>query len=157
VEPGNEAAFLAPLEIRRLPGVGPKAEARLASYGIATVGELAALSDDLLRQGLPGRGGGEPRPGARGGGPPPAVAEPGDAISISSEETFDRDVDDRSALHEALDRMAVDLAGSLVRRGWVARTVTTKLRYPDFSIVTRSHSLAVGTDSGDDISQRART
>ena len=51
--------------------------------------------------------------------------------------------------------MAVEVTGSLRRRGWAARTVTTKLRYPDFSIVTRSHSLTVGTDDGDEVAALA--
>jgi DNA polymerase-4 len=87
--------------------------------------------------------------------PRPVVAEPGEAVSISSEETFDRDVSDRAALHEALRQMAAEVTGSLIRRGWAARTVTTKLRYPDFSIVTRSHSLAVGTDDTEEVATLA--
>ena len=55
VVPGQEASFLAPLDVRKLPGVGPKAEARLRAAGIGTVGELAALCDDDLRRLLPGQ------------------------------------------------------------------------------------------------------
>lgn len=155
VDPGHEADFLAPLPVRRLPGVGPKAEARLAAYGITTVGELAGMSDQLLAAVAPGRVGVELRLRACGVDPRPVSAEPGEAVSISSEETFERDVSDRAELHAALRQMAAELAASLHRRGWAARTVTTKLRYPDFSIVTRSHSLTVGTDDGDELAERA--
>ncbi len=155
VDPGREADFLGPLPVRRLPGVGPKAEARLAAYGITTVGALAGMSDELLAAVAPGRVGVELRLRACGVDPRPVSAEPGEAVSISSEETFERDVSDRAELHAALRQMAAELAGSLHRRGWAARTVTTKLRYPDFSIVTRSHSLTVGSDDGDELAERA--
>ena len=155
VDPGHEADFLAPLPVRRLPGVGPKAEARLVAYGITTVGGLAGMSDELLAAIAPGRVGIELRLRACGVDPRPVSADPGEAVSISSEETFERDVSDRGELHAALRQMAAELAASLHRRGWAARTVTTKLRYPDFSIVTRSHSLTVGTDDGDELAERA--
>ncbi|MGN6378579.1 MAG: DNA polymerase IV [Gaiellales bacterium] len=155
VPAGGEAAFLAPLEVRRLPGVGPKAERRLAQAGVSTIGELAGLSDDRLAGLLPGRVGQELRDRARGIDPRPVSGEPGEAVSISSEETFARDVTDRAELHAELRRMAEGLAATLVRRGLAARTVTAKLRYPDFSIATRSHSLAVGTDDAGTIGDLA--
>jgi DNA polymerase-4 len=83
---------------------------------------------------------------ARGIDPRPVAAEPAEAVSISNEETFPADIGDREALHAYLRAMADSLAGSLARRGMTARTVTTKLRYPDFAIVTRSQSLEVGID-----------
>ena len=67
-------------------------------------------------------------------------------ISISSEETFPRDVGDPERLHEELRRMAEGLADHLHDRQQTARTITTKLRYPDFAIRTRSSSLGVGID-----------
>ena len=155
VPPGEEASFLSGLAVRKLPGVGPKAEARLATYGVKTVGALASLSDDALATILPGRMGLDLRLRACGVDPRIVVAEPGDAVSISNEETFDRDLTDRAALHETLREMARDVAASLHKRGWAARTVTTKLRYPDFSIVTRSHSVAVGIDDAGEIGDLA--
>jgi DNA polymerase-4 len=155
VAEGGEAAFLAPLEVRKLPGVGPKGGERLASLGITTIGGLAAVDDDQLARLLPGRGWLELRDRARGIDPRPVSAEPGEAISISSEETFDVDISDRDQLHARLRAMSEPLAGSLRSSGRTARTVTAKLRYPDFSIVTRSHSLAVGTDDGDQIAELA--
>jgi len=146
VPQGEEAAFLAPLHVRRLPGIGPKADERLEGLGIRTIGELAALDDERLGTMLPGRGWVELRDRARGIDPRPVSAEPGEAVSISSEETFDVDIDEREELHRRLRAMAGPLAESLRTSGRTARTVTAKLRYPDFSIVTRSHSMVVGTD-----------
>ena len=76
-------------------------------------------------------------------------------ISISQEETFERDIADPERLHDELRRMADKLAEYLRARGQVARTVTTKVRYPDFSIRTRSTSLPVGTDDGERIGELA--
>jgi DNA polymerase-4 len=83
------------------------------------------------------------------------TGEPGEAVSISNEETFAQDVTDRAHLHAELRRMAEGLARSLERRRLVARTVTAKLRYPDFSIVTRSHTLPVATDEAEVIGDLA--
>lgn len=154
VPPGGEAAFLAPMPARRLPGVGPKAERRLAAAGIATIGALAALEDGALAALLPGHTGLGLRDRARGIDPRLVDPRPAEAVSISSEETFDTDVSDRRLLHQLLRTMAVELETTLARRSLAARTVTTKLRYPDFSIVTRSHT-AAATDRGEVIAARA--
>jgi DNA polymerase IV len=155
VPPGGEAAFLAPLPVRALPGVGPKAQERLAEGGVTTIGRLAELGDGRLSALLPGRVGEELRRRARGIDPRPVLAEPAEAVSISSEETFPVDIGDRDALHGYLRTMAESLAGSLTRRGMTARTVTTKLRYPDFAIVTRSQSFEVGIDDAEAIGAMA--
>jgi DNA polymerase IV len=76
-------------------------------------------------------------------------------ISISQEETFERDIADPERLHDELRRMAEKVAEHLRARGQVARTVTTKVRYPDFSIRTRSTSLAVGTDDAERVGELA--
>jgi nucleotidyltransferase/DNA polymerase involved in DNA repair len=76
-------------------------------------------------------------------------------ISISNEETFARDIGDPERLHDELRRMSVGLAEHLQQRGQVARTVTTKVRYPDFSIRTRSTSLPVGTADAERIGELA--
>ena len=145
VPPGSEASFLAPLPVRSLPGVGPRAEARLAAAGVATVGALAALGDERLRALLPGQVGRMLHDRARG--IDPRDLELGaERLSISVEETFERDVADRSLLHAELRRMAAEVASHLRARGLSARTVTTKLRYADFSIRSRSTTLGAGTD-----------
>ena len=154
VRPGREAAFLAPFPIRLLPGVGPKAEERLNGVGIETIGQLAAIRDDELAGVLRGKVGRELRDRARGIDPRPLEMSV-ERISISQEETFSRDISDPERLHDELRRMAVKIAGYLEARGQVARTVTTKVRYPDFAIRTRSTSLPVGTGDADRIGELA--
>jgi DNA polymerase-4 len=154
VPPGREASFFAPLAVRRLPGVGPKAEERLRSAEIETIGDLAALTDEDLRHLLPGSVGTMLRDRARG--IDPRELELGTVrISISVENTFERDISDRERLHDELRGMAAEVAGALQRRGQVARTVTTKLRYADFSIRSRSMSLHTGVDAPETIGELA--
>ncbi len=145
VPPGREASFLAPFPVRLLPGVGPRAEERLTAAGIGTIGALAALSDAELAVLLPGKVGALLRNRSRGIDPRPLETE-AETISISTEETFDRDEDDRERLHDELRRMAGHVAERLSSSGQAARTVTTKVRYPDFSIRSRSQSVPVGID-----------
>jgi DNA polymerase-4 len=154
VRPGLEAAFLAPLPIRLLPGVGPRAEERLVALGITTIGDIAAIGDDELRHVIGGKVGRGLRDRARGIDPRTLEVST-ERISISQEETFERDIGDLERLHDELRRMSVKLAGYLRARDQVARTVTTKVRYPDFTIRTRSLSLAVGTDEADRIGELA--
>jgi DNA polymerase-4 len=154
VRPGREAAFLAPLPIRLLPGVGPRAEERLVALGITTIGDIAAITDDDLRHVLAGKVGRGLRDRARGIDPR-SLEVSVERISISQEETFARDIADSERLHDELRRMATKLADHLQGRGQVGRTVTTKVRYPDFSIRTRSTSLPVGTDDGERIGELA--
>jgi DNA polymerase IV len=154
VRPGREAAFLAPFPIRLLPGVGPRAEERLAAVGIKTIGGLAALDDDGLRAVVRGIVGRQLRDRARGLDPRQLEVST-ERISISNEETFAQDIADPERLHDELRRQASRLAQHLHDRGQVARTVTTKLRYPDFAIRTRSTSLPIGTDDGERIGELA--
>ena len=154
VPAGREAAFLAPLAVRRLPGVGPKAEERLRAADVETIGNLAALPDDELRRLLPGSVGTMLRDRARGIDPRELELDT-ERISISVENTFERDIADRERLHDELRGMAAEVAAALQRSGQVARTVTTKLRYADFSIRSRSTSLASGIDEPDTIADLA--
>jgi DNA polymerase-4 len=148
VPAGREAAFLAPLPVRKLPGVGPRAEERLRSGGVTTIGALAALEDAALRTLLPGKVGLELWERARGIDRRRVhpISEP--PVSISHEETFERDVDQRPRLHDELRTMAMNLEARLRERGLYARTVTTKLRYADFTTRTRSETMAAATDDG---------
>jgi DNA polymerase-4 len=154
VVPGQEAGFLAPFDVRRLPGVGPKAEERLRPAGVETVGELAALSDDDLRRLLPGSVGKLLRNRARGIDPRGLEFDVA-RVSISVENTFERDLVDRERLHEELWGMAREVAEQLQKTGQTARTVTAKLRYADFSIRSRSSSLDVGIDDAEQIADLA--
>ena len=154
VPPGREAAFLAPFAIRLLPGVGPRAEARLVEAGVTTIGALADLGDDELRRLLRGRVGVELRNRACGIDPRPLELEM-ESISISTEETFERDVIDRALLHEELRRMTLSVVARLTQDGLAARTVTTKVRYPDFAIRSRSQTSPVGIDDAERIAELA--
>jgi DNA polymerase-4 len=154
VPPGREAAFLAPLPVRRLPGVGPQAERRLAAAGIATIGGLAAVADAELGVLLPGTVGTMLRDRARGVDPRDLELD-AERVSISTEETFARDVSDRAALHAEVRRQAESVAAHLGRSGLSARTVTTKLRYADFSIRSRSTTLAAPIDEAERIAELA--
>jgi DNA polymerase-4 len=150
VRPGREAAFLAPFDVRLLPGVGPRAEERLHAGEVPTIGALAALDDARLRRLLPGKVGTMLRDRARGIDPRGLETQV-ERVSISTEETFERDIADRAQLHAELRRMSARLAEHLTKQGEAARTVTTKVRYPDFSIRSRSSTLPAGLDSGDAI------
>jgi DNA polymerase-4 len=154
VVPGREAAFLAPFDVRRLPGVGPKSQERLRAAGVATIGELAALADAELQRVLPGKLGPLLRERARGVDPRPLELA-GERISISHEETFDKDVAERERLYDELRRMSASIAEHLRAEGKSARTVTTKVRYADFSIRSRSTTLSSGLDNGDEIAALA--
>jgi DNA polymerase IV len=154
VPPGREGMFLAPLDIRLLPGLGPRTEERLRALGIETLGALAGVEDEQLRSVLPGKNGRLLRDRARGVDPR-GIEPPAEAVSISTEETFPRDIADRERLHDELRRMAVSVAGYLTSSGRTARTVTTKVRYQDFSIRSRSTTLAAGTDDAERIGELA--
>jgi DNA polymerase IV len=154
VSPGREAAFLAPFPVRLLPGVGPRADARLRSHGIETVGALAALADAELARLLPGKVGRLLRERAQGIDPR-SLETVYENISIGHEETFPRDIADREQLHAELRRMAVSVGRHLQESGQVARTITTKLRYPDFSIRSRSTTLPAGCSDGVKIGELA--
>ncbi len=154
VPAGAEARFLAPFDVRKLPGVGPKAEERLLAAGVETVGALAALDDADSRRLLPGSVGRMLRDRARGIDPR-GLELAAERISISVENTFARDLTDRERLHDELRGMAAEVATQLQSSGQTARTVTTKLRYADFSIRSRSTSLQVGIDDAEQIGRLA--
>ncbi len=154
VPPGGEAGFLARFDVRRLPGVGPKAEERLRAAGVETIGALARLADTELRSVLPGSVGRVLRDRANGIDPR-GLELSTERISISVENTFERDLTDREQLHTELRRMAERVGEHLRSSGRTARTVTTKLRYTDFSIRSRSVSLRVGIDDAAELGDLA--
>ena len=148
VPPGHEARFLAPLNARLLPGVGPRAEERLRRAGIETIGALAALADAELKTLLPGSVGPLLRDRARGIDPRDLELA-GETVSVSAEDTFARDISERVQLHAEVRRLAELVAERLRDSGLSGRTVTAKLRYGDFSIRTRSTTLPAGVDEAD--------
>jgi DNA polymerase IV len=154
VPPGTEARFLAPLPIRLLPGVGPRAEERLSAAGITTIGGLAALSDTELRSVLRGSIGPLLRDRARGIDPRDLELEI-EQVSVSAEDTFARDVSEREILHAEMRRLAELVSQRLRSSGLSGRTVTAKLRYGDFSIRTRSTTLSAAIDEAELIGEVA--
>lgn len=144
VPPGEGAAFLAPLPIGKLRGVGEATERKLRDLGIRTIGDLARLPVELLttKFGVHGR---ELHALAQGRDDSPVVPER-QAKSIGRETTFPVDVADRATLERTLLELAEDVAESLRRHGLLARGVTLKLRYGDFHTLTRATTLAEPTD-----------
>ena len=143
VAPGEEAAFLAPLPVERLWGIGPKTQRRLGVYGITTIGELAALDDARLRE-LFGSWWIEVRDLARGVDRRRVEPER-ETKSISTEETFEYDVRDERQLVEVLRVQAGELAETLERERTLAHTVGVKIKRGDFTLVGRQTHLVEPT------------
>lgn len=137
--PGEEAAFLAPLPVGRLWGIGPKTQTRLLAFGITTIGEIAALDDGRLRE-LFGSWGPEVRELARGVDRRRVEPER-ETKSISTEETFEFDVTDEERLIEILREHAGELAEKLLRENLSAKTVGIKIKRADFTILGRQTHL----------------
>ena len=155
VEPGTEAATIAGLPARAIPGVGPATAERLARLGVRTVAEVRALSERELVREL-GRAAGEGLWAlAFARDDRPVVAER-EAKSISVEDTFERDLFDLDDIARRVDADAHAVAARLVRQGLFAKTVTAKVRRPDFTTQTRSQTLHGATDRGDVIARIAR-
>ncbi len=154
VPPGEEAAFLAPLPVGMLPGVGPKTEKGLKGMGVATIGDLAALTPAALRP-LFGRRAPDMLHRARGVDPRPVVPwrEP---KSRSAETTFPRDVVERETLERTLRRLAERVARRLRREGLAGSTVRLKIRWPDFITQTRQMQLPQPTGHEGEIYAAAR-
>ena len=146
VPPGQEAAFLAPLPIRRLWGVGEVTGRELARLGVQTIGDLARLSQEELQRRFGAHGEGLWR-AVRGIDNSPVTPEH-EAKSLSREETFAQDVRDPTLLRRELLRLSDAVAARLRRHNLQARTVALKLRYPDFTTLTRQATLADPTDAG---------
>jgi DNA polymerase-4 len=144
VAPGTEAAFLAPLEIGRLWGVGAKSAAVLRQYGVRTIGDLAALPDDLLvrRFGKHGASLGER---ARGRDADPVGGRDA-AKSVGHEHTFDVDTSDHEVIERTLLGMSEGVAGRLRDSGVRATTVTVKIRDSTFRTITRQRTMPIATD-----------
>lgn len=146
VPPGDEAAFLAPLPLRALPGLGPATERALSGLGVHTLGEVAALPVETLQLRVGRSHGLSISERARGIDESP-VAVPGRPRSVSREETFSADITAHHVLAMRIAELGADVAARLRDGGWTARTVTLKLRYSDFETISRQHSLASPTQS----------
>jgi len=153
VAPGDEAAFLAPLPISRLWGVGEKTATVLADYSVRTIGDLAALPPDLIERRF-GKHGASLVERARGIDPDP-VHEGDPAKSVGHEHTFDVDTSDPETIERTLLGMADGVAGRLRSAGVRASTVTVKIRDSSFRTITRQRTLAEPTDMTEPIFRAA--
>ncbi len=149
VPPGEEAAFLAPLPVGMLWGVGPKSQERLAGFGVRTIGDLASSEPSQL-QTMFGRRGPDLLRRAQGQDGRPVVSER-DPKSISAETTFPRDIVDRTALAATLLKLSERVGSRLRKSGLGGSTVRLKLRWPDFTTITRQRALENPTDQDDEI------
>ncbi|MFM7063305.1 MAG: DNA polymerase IV, partial [Actinomycetes bacterium] len=145
VRPGEELAFLHPLDVSALWGVGPKTLAKLRNLGVTTVGDLAALPQEPLVAAL-GRGSGEHLWALAHAVDDRPVVPDQAAKSVSHEVTFPVDLTDPEELHRELVRLADSVAARLRRAGLRSRTISVKVRYPDRETVTRSRTLEQSTD-----------
>ena len=139
VPPGDEAAFLAPLPIRRLWGVGPQAQAALGDYGVTTIGQLAAIPPGTLHRRF-GRHGDDLAARARGEDRS-AVQTMHAPKSVGHEHTFDTDTAEVGRLEATLLDLAESVASRLRRHDLAAGTVQLKLRYEGFETLTRQAPL----------------
>ena len=155
VPPGGEAAFLAPLPISRLWGVGGKTAEALRDFGVVTIGDLAALQPDVLTRRF-GKHGGALVDRAVGRDPDP-VATGDPAKSIGHEHTFDVDTASRDKIERTLLGMADGVAWRLRSAGLKAVTVTLKLRDSSFTTITRQVGLEAPADLTEPIYEAAVT
>ena len=155
VEPGGELAFLHPLPVQRLWGVGPATRRRLDRLGVHTVGELAAIPEPALVAALGDAHGRHLHALAHNDDERPV--EPERSVkSIGHEETFAHDLTDRDDLARELVRMSERVAMRLRGSGKAARTVQLKVRFGDFRTITRSHTRPEPTDLARDVLDEAR-
>ncbi|NDJ53102.1 MAG: DNA polymerase IV [Chloroflexi bacterium] len=150
---GEEAAFLAPLPTRELWGVGPKTAESLAKRGIHTIGDIAACSVEQLNQRL-GKHGADLWRRAQGIDTRPVETEH-EAKSLSHETTFAQDVQDEQVLKRTLRRLSDGVGRRLRKRDLQVTTIKIKLRWSDFTTLTRQTTLDAATDQDDVIYQAA--
>ena len=149
VPPGSEADFLAPLPVSMLWGVGPKAELRLAELDIRTIGDLTRLSDARLSA-LFGDWGTELAARARGQDDRP-VQDWYEPRSLSSEQTFTKDLASEEKLRHSMRQMSERVGGRLRQDRLAGSTVRIKLRWHDFTTITRQMRLDQPTDQDGEI------
>ena len=160
IVPGEEAKFLAPLDVREIPGVGKVMESQLHALGIQKVGDLAKLEESELEKRF-GKWGlalaGKARGEDAGGWFDTEVGADVGAKSISHEHTFNEDTAEVSQLESTLMRLCEMVGRRLRESDFHARTVQLKLRYKDFTTITRAHTLSAPTQLDTEIFEQIRT
>ncbi len=159
VVPGQEAKFLAPLDVRDIPGVGKVTEENLHRLGIRQVGDLAKFDAPFLEQHF-GKWGlalaGKARGEDAGGWFDTAVGADTDAKSISHEHTYNQDTANAEQMESTLMRLS-EMVGRRLREAHLhARTLQLKLRYKDFTTITRAHTLPAPTQLDTEIFEQIR-
>ena len=149
VPPGEEAAFLAPLEVQALWGIGPKTSQKLHGQGIHTIGQLAALSVAELEAYF-GNNALEMHARALGIDPSPVHSER-EVKSVSNEVTFTKDTTDSEVLRQTLRALADKVGYRLRQAGFAGSVVQIKLRYSNFETITRQTALPQPTNLDDEI------
>jgi DNA polymerase-4 len=150
---GEEATFLSPLPADMLWGVGPKTSARLTELGIYTIGDLAKWPEsELIR--MFGENGRDLARHSKGIDDRPVVTEH-ETKSISQEVTFSRDVRDDRVLEDTLREQSLEVARQLRENNLAGRTIKLKIRWPDFTTLTRQTTLNDPTDQADVIAKYA--
>jgi DNA polymerase-4 len=144
VRPGTEAEFLAPLEVKRIPGIGPSMEAALAAYGLIRIRDIQACTREQLEGRFGASSGNFLYRASRGEGST-AFFEESQTRSMSREETFEEFPRDRMTLRKRLWEMVRELGSELRSEEdpdyRYARAVRLRLRYPDFETLSRSRVL----------------
>ena len=149
IPPGTEMEFLAPLSVRKIPGIGPKTGERLAKVGIYTVEDMRAIPDEQLIQRF-GKLGQAMTRWSRGIDDRP-VHEERETKSISTERTFSKNIEEQSELLDILEKLSFKVAEQLRKKRFMAATIHIKIRYGDFTTFTRQHTLSDPIDSGKEI------
>jgi len=146
VPPGTEIDFLSPLPVKKIPGIGPKTNERLAKYGIYKIADMAVISEEKLVQrfGKLGKamvrwsGGIDDRP----------VHEDHETKSISTERTFSKNIAEQEELLDIVEKLSLKVAEQLKKKKFMAATITIKMRYGDFTTFTRQHTVSEPLDDG---------
>ena len=150
VPPGTERDFLAPLPVRKLWGIGPKASERLVAEGIETIGDLARMPEEWFAAWF-GKNGPTMRGLALGHDDRPVVVSR-ETKSVSAETTLPQDTGSPDMLHELIARLSQRVASQLAGADLKGRTVKLKLRLSDYTTFTRQSTLSQPEDSADVIS-----
>jgi DNA polymerase IV len=160
VIPGQEANFLAPLDVRDIPGVGKVTDQNLSALGIRQVGDLARFEESFLEERF-GKWGlalaGKARGEDAGGWFDSEVGADTDPKSVSHEHTYNQDTADVDRLESTLMRLSEMVGRRLREYGLHARTIQLKLRYKDFTTITRAHTLPDTTQLDTEIFEQARS
>ena len=159
VVPGQEANFLAPFDVRDIPGVGKVTEQKLHSLGVRTVGDIVNRDNNLLEEHL-GKWGldlaGKARGEDAGAWFDGAIGEAEAAKSISHEHTYDNDTANLDQIEATLMRLSEMVGRRLREQKFHARTLQLKLRYKDFTTITRAHTIEAPTQLDNEIFRHIR-